>query len=118
SDFEAALKARLARNEELAAERQEKVAAMEQWEADREEQRRAEEARLAEARNERHAELATHLEEMARRLKQSAPEDFVVRMGWTESGEEFIAKISTRLMEPARSLLVELDRDDDEVLAR
>ena len=40
------------------------------------------------------------------------------RLGWTESGEEFIAKLSTRLLEPARSLLIELDRDDDEVLAR
>jgi hypothetical protein len=39
-------------------------------------------------------------------------------MGWTQSGEEFIAKISSRTLLPARSLFVELDREDDEVLAR
>jgi hypothetical protein len=118
SDFESALEAKLARNAELAHERERSEAAMRQWEAERDEARRAEEERLQEERDTRHAELARHLEQVARRLKDSAPESFIVRMGWTESGEEFVAKLSTRLMEPARSLLIELDRDDDEVLAR
>ena len=118
NDFESALEAKLARNAEIAKEREEKVAAMQRWEADREEERKAEEQRLQQARNDRHAELATHLQQVAGQLKQSAPESFVVRMGWTESGEEFVAKLSTRMLEPGRSLLIELDRDDDEVLAR
>ena len=118
SDFESALEAKLARNAEIARERERSEEAMRQWEAEREEERKAEAVRLRQARNERHAELARHLQQVANQLKQSAPETFIVRMGWTESGEEFIAKLSTRLLQPARSLLVELDRDDDEVLAR
>lgn len=118
SDFESALQAKLARNAELANQREENIAAMQRWEEEREEAEKAEQQRLHEARNARHAELAAHLQKVADQLKQSAPEAFVVRMGWTESGEEFIAKLSTRLLEPARSLLIELDRDDDEVLAR
>jgi hypothetical protein len=66
----------------------------------------------------RHGELVEALQAAANELKRADPEGFVVRLGWTESREEFIAKISTRLLEPARSLLIELDRDDDEVLAR
>lgn len=118
SDFESALRAKLDRNAELASQREDNIAAMQRWEEEREEAERAEQERLHHERNARHAELAAHLEKVAGHLKQSAPESFVVRMGWTESGEEFIAKLSTRQLEPARSLLIELDRDDDEVLAR
>lgn len=118
NDFESALEAKLARNAEIAKDRADNEAAMKQWEAQREADRRAEEQQLQQERDDRHAELARHLERVAAQLKQSAPESFVVRMGWTESGEEFVAKLSTRLLEPARSLLIELDRDDDEVLAR
>jgi hypothetical protein len=118
NDFESALEAKLARNAEIAKEREHKEAAMQRWETQREEEREAEKERLQQERNARHTELAAHLEKVAGQLKRNAPESFVVRMGWTESGEEFIAKLSTRLLEPARSLLVELDRDDDEVLAR
>ena len=66
----------------------------------------------------RHGELVEALQAAADRLKRADPEGFVVRLGWTESRQEFIAKISTRLVHPARSLFVELDRDDDEVLVR
>lgn len=118
SDFESALQAKLARNEQLAREREDNVAAMARYEHEQAEAAREEQARLTVARQQRHAELVEALSEAANGLKAASPESFVVRLGWTESGEEFIAKISTRLMEPARSLLIELDRDDDEVLAR
>lgn len=118
SDFESALREKLARNAEIAQERAENEAAMRQWELDRQEAERAEAERLQQARNERHGQLAAHLRDVGGQLKESAPESFVVRMGWTESGEEFVAKLSTRLLAPARSLLIELDREDDEVLAR
>jgi hypothetical protein len=118
TDFEAALRQKLARNDEIAKERAAAEEEMNRLEAERAaaEERRREERRAAQ--RERHAELVDGLAAAARGLKAASPEDFVVRLGWTESGEEFIAKISTRLLEPARSLLVELDRDDDEVLAR
>ncbi|HVL99464.1 MAG TPA: hypothetical protein VM324_09270 [Egibacteraceae bacterium] len=118
SDFEDALRARLERNAELAREREDNVAAMARYEQDRAEEARREAQRLSDARRTRHAELVDALSAAAQGLKAASPESFIVRLGWTESGEEFIAKISTRLMEPARSLLIELDRDDDEVLAR
>lgn len=118
SDFESALQAKLARNAELAEER-----ARAEQEMDRldREQREAEERRkheLSEGQRRRHGALVDRLSAAAQGLKQAEPESFVVRLGWTESREEFIAKISTRLLTPARSLLIELDRDDDEVLAR
>jgi hypothetical protein len=118
SDFQDALKAQLARNEELAEERRRAEAEMDRVEEERraDEERRRQE--LAEARRQRHAELVDHLKTVSAQLKQSSPDQFIVRTGWTESGEEFIAKLSTRGLEPARSLFIELDRDDDEVLAR
>lgn len=118
SNFESELAARLSRNEQLAEEHDAKRREMAQWEADREEAEREEQARLAEQRSQRHRELASHLERVAGQLKDSAPEQFVVRVGWTESREELMAKLSTRLLRPARSLFIELDRGDDEVLAR
>lgn len=118
SDFESALEAKLARNSEIAKEREDNLAAMEQWEANREQELEAQATQQQQDRNQRHTDLAKHLKKVADQLKQSASENFIVRMGWTESGEEFIAKLSTRQLDPARSLLIELDRDDDEVLAR
>lgn len=118
SDFEAGLRARLERNEELARER-----AQAEEEIDRAvEERQAEEERrrrdLELARRQRHAELVEHLKTVTGQLKQSSPETFIVRAGWSASGEEFLARLSTRTLEPARTLFIELDRDDDEVLAR
>ena len=118
SDFQENLQARLARNAELAAER-----ARAEEEMDRAKQRAAEEERerqaeLARSRSERHAALASSCQDLVDQLKATAPEQFVARTGWTSTGEEYIAKISTRKLHPARTLFIELDRDDDEVLAR
>jgi hypothetical protein len=118
SDFEAALRDRLARNSELAKQRAEAEQLMVQAERDAEERARREEEQRRQARSERHAELVESLTAAARHLKAADPEGFIVRLGWTESREEFIAKISSRLLYPSRSLFVELDRDDDEVLVR
>ncbi len=118
SDFESALQAKLVRNAELAREREAAEAKMDEAKAARADADRRAAEELAAARDARHAELAAHLERVAGQLKVASPGSFVVRTGWTESGEEFIAKVSTRGLDPARSLLVELDRDDDEVLAR
>jgi hypothetical protein len=118
TDFEAALAARLARNAELAEERARAERQMDLAEQQRRDQKEREEAERLQAQRARHAELVEGLTAAAKGLKDASPEGFVVRLGWTQSGEEFIAKISTRLLEPARSLLIELDRDDDEVLAR
>ncbi|MGH8901079.1 MAG: hypothetical protein ACRDYA_05205 [Egibacteraceae bacterium] len=118
SDFEAGLRARLERNEELARERAQAEEEMDRVVEERqaEEERRQQELRLA--RRQRHAELVEHLKTVASQLKQSSPETFIVRAGWSASGEEFIAKLSTRTLVPSRTLFIELDRDDDEVLAR
>lgn len=118
SDFSTELTARLVRNAELSRERADAEAAMDRaaHEAEEAEGRRQQE--VAAARTGRHAELVGVLTQLAESLKQASPEDFVVRLGWSASGEEFLAKISTRRLTPARALLVELDRDDDEVLAR
>jgi hypothetical protein len=118
NDFSTELAARLARNAELARQRAEAEAEMDRTVAAREEAERRRQRELADARLARHAELVDHLTTVANGLKAASPEEFVVRLGWTQSGEEFIAKISTRKLAPARALLVELDRDDDEVLAR
>lgn len=114
SDFSDALQARLSNNEELAAQRQQAEAEMERLRQEAEQAERDQD----EARNARHAELATHLKSVADQLKASKPDSFIVRTGWTESGEEFIVKLSTRQMSPKRVLFVEVDRDDDEVVAR
>ena len=118
TDFEATLRAKLARNAELAREREQAEVEMDRVLSDQRaaEQRAA--AERAEAQKDRHAELVEHLKALVLQLKESSPETFIVRTGWTQSGEEFITKLSTRLLEPARSLFIELDRDDDEVLAR
>jgi hypothetical protein len=118
TDFQTELAARLARNAELAQQRAEAEEAMDRAVREREEAETRRVAELAQARLDRHAKLVQHLTSVANGLKAASPEEFIVRLGWTSSGEEFLAKITTRKLSPARSLLVELDRDDDEVLAR
>jgi hypothetical protein len=118
TDFDAALDQQLARNSELARQRADAEAEMDRVKLAREEEARQEVERQQTARNERHAQLAEHLDMLAKKLKSASPDQFVVRTGWTQSGEEFLVKISTRQTKPSRSLLVELDRDDDQVLAR
>ncbi len=118
TDFQTELAARIARNAELAKQRAQAEEEMDRAERDAAEAAERRERELAQARLDRHAELVDQLTAVANGLKAASPEEFVVRLGWTQSGEEFIAKLSTRKLAPARSLLVELDRDDDEVLAR
>jgi hypothetical protein len=118
TDFEQSLQARLARNAELAAERAKAEEEMDRARADAEEQERQRQADLSLARSDHHTELTKTCQDLVDQLKTSAPEQFVVRTGWTSTGEEFIAKVSTRQLRPARTLFIELDRDDDEVLAR
>ena len=118
SDFKDALQARLARNQELAEERARAEREMDRTDQERKAaEERARQERL-EAQRLRHAELVEHLQTVAAQLKESSPGEFIVRAGWTETGEEFVARLSTRGLEPSRTLLIELDRDDDEVLAR
>lgn len=118
TDFQDDLQARLARNAELAAERARAEEEMDLAKQRAEEQERERQAQLVTARNERHADLATACQNLVDQLKATAPDQFVVRTGWTSTGEEYIAKISTRTLSPSRTLFIELDRDDDEVLAR
>lgn len=118
SDFEAALAEQLARNAEHAEERAAAEAELDRIAAQREASEREEAQRRQDERNARHAELAEHLAAVSAKLKAASPEQFIVRTGWTQTGEEFLAKISTRQTTPARSLLIELDRDDDQVMAR
>ena len=118
SDFEAALAEQLARNAEHAQERAAAEAELDRIKAEREASERDEAQRRQDERNARHAELAEHLATVSAQLKAASPDQFIVRTGWTQTGEEFLAKISTRKTTPARSLLVELDRDDDQVMAR
>ena len=113
-DFSDALQQRLAGNAELAERRAQAEAEMDR--ALVEEAERA--AADAQAITDHHALLSAHLKAVADQLKAMKPDSFIVRTGWTESGEEFIAKMTTRQMSPKRSLFVEVDRDDDEVLAR
>jgi hypothetical protein len=118
SDFEAALRARLQRNQELARERARAEEEMDQVIEERQAKQERQQQELQLARRQRHAELVEHLKTMTNQLKQSSPETFIVRAGWSASGEEFVARLSTRTLEPGRTLFIELDRDDDEVLAR
>lgn len=118
SDFESTLRAKLARNAELAEERRRAEEEMDRAQRESSERAQRDAAERLAAQSERHAVLVQALTDAAKGLKDLDPEGFIVRLGYTQSGEEFIAKISTRLVEPARSLLIELDRDDDEVLAR
>lgn len=118
TDFEAALADQLSRNADLVAQRHHAEAEMDRALAEREEAARAKAQRDQDERNERHAALADHLSRVAGQLKAASPDTFIVRTGWTQSREEFRAKISTRQTRPARTLMIELDRDDDQVMAR
>lgn len=113
-DFTKALADRLKGNEALEQRRAEAEEEMARVEEEKVARAEAE----SEARRARHGELSALLKALADQLKASRPDSFIVRTGWTESGEEFIAKMTTRQMSPKRSLFVEVDRDDDEVLAR
>lgn len=118
TDFQTELAARLARNAELAQQRADAEAEMDRAVKEREAAEAQRVRDLAQARLDRHAELVEQLTAVANGLKAASPDEFIVRMGWTHAGEDFLAKISTRKLVPARTLLIELDRDDDEVLAR
>lgn len=114
SDFSDALQQRLAANADLALKRE---AAEEEMDRVRRETQESA-ARQDQSHRDHHALLAAHVQDLGDQLKASRPDSFIVRTGWTESGEEFIVKVTTRQMSPKRSLFVEVDRDDDEVLAR
>ena len=118
TDFEAALQEQQARNAQLAQQRVEAEQEMDRAVEAKREAERAEAARQLRLRHDHHRELADHLGTLAAQLKASAPETFIVRTGWSTSGEEYRAKISTRKTSPSRSLLLDLDRDDDQVMAR
>ncbi len=117
-DFQQELAAKLSRNAELRQQREQAEEEMDRAQREAAEQAAAEKQRTQKARDDRHAELVDALQSAAQQLKDAEPDEFVVRTGWTESREEYIAKISTRTVTPARSLFIELDHDDDEVLAR
>lgn len=118
SDFDAALRATLDRNTEVDAEREAKHDEFERHLIAQQESEQRRQAELAAQRKARHAELAEHLAGLAKRLGESQPGAFVVRNGWSSSGEEFVVKLSTRTLAPPRTLHVEIDHDDDHVLAR
>lgn len=118
SDFETVLRAKLARNAELAEEHAQAEREMDRAAAERQAEEEHQRRELQAAQRQRHGALVEHLLTVAQTLKQSSPDEFIVRTGWTQSEEEFIAKLSTRGLDPARSLFIQLDRDDDEVLAR
>lgn len=116
-DFQDQLRAKLERNVEVDEERERTRQEFEEFEATRKAEQE-ERARLEdEQRRVRHAELVERLEQLLGTLEETS-EDVVIRGGWSDSGEEYIAELSTVQLAPARTLFVELDRDDDEVLAR
>jgi len=118
TDFSSRLASSISNNERLATERAEAEQRMDLAAEEARDAAARREAELAQARRDRHALLVEHLQRVTTDLKAAATEDFVVRLGWTADGESYIAKVSTRTVTPARTLFVELDRDDDEVLAR
>lgn len=118
TDFSSRLASSISNNERLAAERAEAEQRMDLAAEEARDAAERREAELAQARRDRHAALVDHLTRVAADLKGAASEHFVVRMGWTADGESFVAKLSTRTVTPSRTLFIELDRDDDEVLAR
>lgn len=117
SDFEDALRARLARNEQLADERSRAEEEMDLALERAREQAEREAQELRTRRDARHAELAERLEQLVATVRDAAP-DVDVRAFWSRSGEEYLARFATPTKTTRRSLSIELDRDDDEVLAR
>ena len=119
TDFDEALRARLARNDEMAAARRAADDELDRLLEERRLEAERAEAELLASRSARHAELVTHVTSLADGLRHGAPGAFVIRLGWAAAGSgDFLAKLATRTLEPARSLFIELDRDDDEVLVR
>ncbi|MDQ3932887.1 MAG: hypothetical protein M3252_08645 [Actinomycetota bacterium] len=116
--FEDVLKAKLARNAELAQEQERVEREAERLRAEQAAETERRERELDQARRARHAELVERLQRLAEQVDLTSPEHLVVRMGWSATGEEFMAKVQTIQLRPSRSLLVQLDRDDDQVLAR
>lgn len=117
SDFDDALQQRLARNEQLATARARAEEEMDQA-AERIAEQVEQERRVERERQDaRHAELSQRLEALVSKMRSAAPH-LDVRAGWSASGEEYLAKFTTTGVRPRRSLTLELDRDDDEVLAR
>lgn len=116
-DFEERLRAKLERNVEVDEERERARQEFEEYEAQRAADEQERERRAEEVRHESHADLVDHLEELIGTV-QGSSDDVIVRAGWSDSGEEFVAELSTVQLDPARTLFIELDRDDDEVLAR
>ena len=117
TDFDDRLRERLARNERLAEERSYAEEEMNRAAERAEEEAAREAAELRERQDARHAALAERLTELVETVRQTAP-NVTVRAGWSASGEEFLAKLTTHRTRPDRSLSITLDRDDDQVLAR
>lgn len=118
ADFQDALQAKLTRNVEVDREHEQEERERRLAEAEHREEQERRHREEQERRDARHAELVAHLQGLLAEVERSATADFVSRGGWTESGEEFVVKVTSVRLSPRRSLFVELDRDDDEVLAR
>lgn len=118
SDFKDALQAQLERNARIEAERRRVDEELDRREEELEADRRQREQEAARRRDERHAQLADHLERLAQDLQNAEDAPVVVRAGWSTTGEEYVADFQSVQLRPKRSLLLEIDRDDDEVLAR
>lgn len=116
-DFQDRLRAKLDRNVELEQERERTREEFEEFEAARKAEEEERRRRAEQARRDRHAELVDRLQELIGTVQETS-ENVVVRAGWSDSGEEYVTELSTVQLEPSRTLFVELDRDDDEVLAR
>lgn len=117
SDFEATLRDKLQRNAQLAEDRDRAEEEMDRAAERAQEKVAAEQAERRRRQDERHAQLAGRLEQLVATVREAAPH-VDVRAGWSASGEEYLAKLTTTRVRPRRSLTIELDRDDDEVLAR
>lgn len=117
SDFDQRLQARIDRNQQLATERARAEEEMDRATADAAAKAEEEARDLRRRQDARHAELADRLTALVGKVRDDVP-NIVVRAGWSASGEEFIARFATVDTRPDRALSIELDRDDDEVLAR
>lgn len=116
-DFEERLRSKLDRNVEVEEERERARQEFQEYETQRKAEEEQRERRVEQVRHDSHEELAGQLQELLGAVQRSS-DNVVVRAGWSDSGEEFVAELSTVQLEPSRTLFVELDRDDDEVLAR
>ncbi|HWH33041.1 MAG TPA: hypothetical protein VNU01_10255 [Egibacteraceae bacterium] len=117
SGFEDKLRERLESNAALAEQRAAAEAEMDRAALQAQQEAAAAERELRASRDARHAELAARLEDLLDMLRGSG-QRLEVRAGWSASGEEFYARLATHAGWPQRVLSLELDRDDDEVLAR